>query len=53
MEAYLDNSATTRTLDSVAELMCEIMTKDYGNPSSMHTKGVQAEQYLKYAKETS
>ena len=52
MEAYLDNSATTRTLDSVAELMCEIMTKDYGNPSSMHTKGVQAEQYLKYAKET-
>lgn len=52
MEVYLDNSATTRTLDSVAELMCEIMTKDYGNPSSMHTKGVQAEQHIKYAKET-
>ena len=52
MEIYLDNSATTRTLDCVAELMGQIMTKDYGNPSSMHTKGVEAEQYLKYAKET-
>ena len=52
MEIYLDNSATTRTLDCVAELMCQIMTKDYGNPSSMHAKGVEAERYIKYAKET-
>lgn len=52
MEVYLDNSATTRTLDEVAHLITEILTKDYGNPSSMHRKGVSAERYLKYAKET-
>lgn len=52
MEVYLDNSATTKALDSVAELMVQIMTQDYGNPSSMHTKGVEAERYIKYAKST-
>ncbi|MBO6015944.1 MAG: cysteine desulfurase [Lachnospiraceae bacterium] len=52
MEVYLDNSATTRTFDQVAELMVQIMTEDYGNPSSMHTKGVEAERYLRYATDT-
>lgn len=52
MEVYLDNSATTRTFPEVAELMTKIMCEDYGNPSSLHMKGVQAEQYLRYAKET-
>lgn len=52
MEAYLDNSATTMVSEDVAKLMYEIMTKDYGNPSSMHQKGVDAEKYLKSAKET-
>lgn len=52
MEIYLDNSATTRCLDSVAELMMKIMCVDYGNPSSMHMKGVQAEHYVRYARET-
>lgn len=51
MECYLDNSATTRCLDSVAALMTKIMCEDYGNPSSMHVKGMQAEQYLRYAKD--
>lgn len=51
MECYLDNSATTRCLDSVAELMRKIMCEDYGNPSSMHNKGMQAEEYLRYAKD--
>ena len=51
MEVYLDNSATTRVFPEVAELMTKIMLKDYGNPSSMHFKGVQAEQYVKHAKE--
>ena len=51
MEAYLDNSATTRVFPEVAELMTKIMCEDYGNPSSMHMKGVEAEQYLRYAKE--
>lgn len=51
MEIYLDNSATTMVRPEVAKLMYEIMTKDYGNPSSMHIKGVQAERYLRKAKE--
>lgn len=52
MEVYLDNSATTRCFDEVAQLMMKIMCEDYGNPSSMHHKGVEAEQYLRYARET-
>ena len=52
MEVYLDNSATTRCFDEVPELMTKIMCEDYGNPSSLHRKGVQAEQYIRYAKET-
>lgn len=52
MEVYLDNSATTRVLPEVAELITKIMCEDYGNPSSLHMKGVQAEQYLRYARET-
>lgn len=51
MEIYLDNSATTKCFDSVAELMTRIMCHDYGNPSSLHRKGVQAEQYIRYAKD--
>ena len=37
MEAYLDNSATTRVFPEVAELMTRLMLEDYGNPSSMHS----------------
>lgn len=50
MEVYLDNSATTRCFDSVAQLMVRIMCEDYGNPSSLHRKGLQAEEYIRYAK---
>ena len=52
MEIYLDNSATTRVFPEVAELMAKVMCEDYGNPSSLHMKGVQAEQYLRSARET-
>lgn len=52
MEVYLDNSATTRVLPEVAQLMTKVMCEDYGNPSSMHRKGVEAENYIRYAKET-
>lgn len=51
MEIYLDNSATTRCFDEVAQVVAEMMTIDYGNPSSMHLKGVKAEQYVKQATE--
>ncbi len=52
MEVYLDNSATTRVFPQVAELMTKIMCTDYGNPSSLHAKGVAAEQYLRGAGQT-
>ena len=52
MEVYLDNSATTRVFPEAAELMTKIMCEDYGNPSSLHMKGVSAENYLRYAKTT-
>lgn len=50
MEAYLDNSATTRCSDRAKELMLKLLTEDYGNPSSLHLKGMQAENYIKEAK---
>ncbi|MCD8380434.1 MAG: cysteine desulfurase [Lachnospiraceae bacterium] len=52
MEVYLDNSATTACFPQVAELMTHIMCEEYGNPSSMHRKGLNAEHYLKEAKDT-
>ena len=51
MEAYLDNSATTQCAKRACDIMVELLTKDYGNPSSLHMKGVEAERYIKEAKE--
>ena len=51
MEAYLDNSATTVCDDDVTKLVVKLMTSDYGNPSSMHKKGFEAEQYIRHARE--
>ena len=51
MEVYLDNSATTRVYDDVGDIVRKVMCEDYGNPSSMHFKGVEAEHYIKEAKE--
>ena len=52
MEVYLDNSATTKCYENVREIVGKIMCDDYGNPSSMHRKGVEAERYIKEAKES-
>lgn len=52
MECYLDNSATTRCTKSVAQVMTEVMCGTYGNPSSLHHKGVEAERYVREARET-
>ncbi len=49
MEAYLDNSATTRCYEEVKDIVVRTMMEDYGNPSAMHLKGVQAENYVKEA----
>ena len=51
MEIYLDNSATTKVYPEVAQFMTKVMCEDYGNPSSMHTKGLEAEKYIKESKD--
>jgi cysteine desulfurase len=43
---YLDNSATTQTDPEVAEVMADVMTKVFGNPSSLHGLGVKAERLI-------
>ena len=50
-EIYFDNGATTRALPQVREIMDEVLEKEYGNPSSMHMKGFDAEKYVNHAKE--
>ncbi len=50
-EIYLDNSATTRCFPEVAQLISDILLERYGNPSSLHHKGVEAEQELRKAKQ--
>lgn len=49
MEVYFDNAATTKVYPEVKELMIKILEEDYGNPSSLHMKGVEAEKYIKEA----
>lgn len=51
MEAYLDNAATTKPFDEVRELVSEVMGAEYGNPSSLHRKGVEAESRIREAAE--
>ena len=51
MEIYLDNSATTMVAPEVREEMMAALGEAYGNPSSLHKKGSDAELMLKKAKE--
>lgn len=50
MEAYFDNSATTKVFDSVKDAVVNAMTIDYGNAAARHKKGVEAELLIKEAK---
>lgn len=50
-EVYFDNSATTRCSEGVAEIVRRTFLEDYGNPSSLHLKGVEAERYIRQARE--
>ncbi len=51
MNVYLDNSATTRPFDAVNQRMTELNENGYGNPSSLHSFGMEAEKRMKTAKE--
>ena len=46
-EIYFDNGATTKPSQNVADIMYETLTGDYGNPSSLHSKGLDAEHVVK------
>ncbi|MDO4265962.1 MAG: cysteine desulfurase family protein [Eubacteriales bacterium] len=50
-EVYFDNAATTRVFPEAAELVMKMMETDYGNPSSRHIRGMEAENAVKEAGE--
>lgn len=52
MKHYLDNSATTAVSEKAAQRAYEIMTETYGNPSSLHFMGLQAERVLTAARKS-
>ncbi len=49
-EIYFDNAATTKPFEEVVKIMVDCLTKEYGNPSSLHRKGIQAEAILKQSR---
>jgi len=50
-EIYFDNAATTKVCRQSCDVMVQMMSEDYGNPSSLHMKGITAENYIKEARE--
>ena len=51
MEIYLDNSATTKVCREAADAMMKMLTENYGNPSSLHSKGIEASKSLENARQ--
>ena len=51
MDVYFDNGATTKVYPEVKEIMVKVLEEEYGNPSSMHKKGLVAEHHLKKTRE--
>ncbi|MCR5829138.1 MAG: cysteine desulfurase [Lachnospiraceae bacterium] len=49
MDIYLDNAATTKVCEEAAQAAMNAMMTDYGNPSSKHTRGLDAEKIIKNA----
>ncbi|MBO5409140.1 MAG: cysteine desulfurase [Clostridia bacterium] len=49
---YLDNAATTRPYDEVVETVTEVLANRYGNPSSLHRLGMEAEDIITEARKT-
>ncbi len=47
---YLDNSATTAVCKEAVERMVRVMTEQYGNPSSLHTLGIDAQREVTWAR---
>lgn len=51
MEHYLDNAATTKPCAEATEAVMRCLSEAYGNPSSLHTKGLQAQHEMDKARE--
>lgn len=51
MNCYLDNAATTKVSDRVYGKLSDVFLKEYGNPSSMHKVGMEAENHIKASRE--
>lgn len=45
-ECYLDNSATTKPCEKAVENMMYALSSCWGNPSSLHDKGIEADELL-------
>lgn len=52
MTVYADNAATTQMSENVLKAMMPLLTDIYGNPSSLHSTGQVAKEYLENARET-
>ena len=52
MDAYFDNSASTKVSEKAIDIMLKTMREDYANSSAKHIKGVDAEKYVKDSAET-
>lgn len=50
MLVYADNAATTKISDSALKAMMPLFKEDYGNPSSLHSIGQKAKEYLENAR---
>jgi cysteine desulfurase len=50
MQVYLDNSSTTKPTEAVVRTLSEVSAEQYGNPSSFHTLGQDAEKIVKNAR---
>ncbi len=48
---YLDNASTTKTDDGIASKIAETLCSNYGNPSSLHSMGIEAGKIIKQATE--
>lgn len=49
---YFDNAATTKPDKSVTQAVCECMDETFGNPSSLHTLGIRAQQKVDNARKS-
>ena len=47
---YFDNAATTKPAESVIKAVCDCMENTFGNPSSLHTLGIRAQQIMDRAR---